>query len=255
MFLRKLLNLNNKVVWALVDLLMIIVGVYCAFLIQQYSEGQRIQKEKEKIYSALKYELENFRIFMPGQSSYAASNVEKWREISSNGSYDNFSDWIFIQPQHTYQIIEYAIGIQDNNIVDFQLYNTLQRLYVTVKSLEHAERLIMETSQKYLLVTKNMGSIQVEVRNMDNLENFKRFIRFSDSRAASLMRVATISVEALEIINERIGETKRLELERNLIASQITSLGQKERAVAAVKQHFPHFTKEELEEIYDENAN
>lgn len=252
MFLRKLLSQSNKFAWVLVDLLVVIIGVYTAFLIQSYAEEQRVGQEKERIYSALKNEMENFRIFLPGRSSFTANKTEEWLKVYRSGEYSDFSNWIFIEPQYTYQIIEYAMEIEDNEIIDFQLYNTLQKLYVEIKKLEHAERLIMETSLKYRAASLQMGSQEYTTRIQDNMENFKMFIRFSESRAGTLMQVAKWSEEALKIINERIDPIKRKELEKALIESQIKSLGPKERAVGAVMQYFPDFTEEELGKIYDE---
>ncbi len=211
-----------------------------------------MEKEKEKIYSALKYELENFRIFLPGRSGYTASRVDQWTETYKNGSYIDFSNWIFIEPQYTYQIIEYAMSIEQNEIIDFQLYNTLQKLYVEIKKLEHAERLIMERSLKYKSINDKMGGVHSELRKRDNMDNFKMFIRFSESRASTLMQVANWSKEVLVIINDRIKPEKRKELEKNLIRSQIESLGPKEQAIQAVLQYFPDFSKEELEQMYDQ---
>ncbi len=255
MFLRKLIASSNKLTWVLIDLLVVIIGVYTAFLIQSYAQDQRVEKEKERIYSALKYELENFRIFLPGRSSYTSGKVSEWTEVYKNDSYIDFSNWIFIEPQYTYQIIEYAMSIEDNEIVDFQLYNKLQKLYVEIKKLEHAEQLIMQTSLKYQSVDDRLSSTQSIERRLDNLDNFKMFIRFSDSRASTLLQVAKWSGEALFILNDRIGPAKRKELERALIKSQIKSLGPKDRAVPAVKQYFPEFSESELEELFEQNAN
>ncbi len=255
MFLRKFLTNSNKLAWVFVDLLVVIIGVYTAFLIQNYAQEQHIEKEKERIYSALKYELENFRIFLPGRSSYTANRVSEWLEVYRNNNYEDFSNWIFVEPQYTYQIIEYAMSIEDNEIVDFQLYNKLQKLYVEIKKLEHAERLIMESSLKYQSLNDKISAVEAEARKLDNLDNFKMFIRFSDSRASTLGQVAKWSDEALQILNGRINPIKKKELESQLIKSQIKSLGEKEQAIQAVKQYFPDFSDEELEELYDPSEN
>lgn len=255
MFLRKLLSDSNKITWVFIDLLVVIIGVYTAFLIQSYAQEQRVEKEKERIYSALKYELENFRIFLPGRSSYTSGRVNEWTESYKEGKYINFSNWIFIEPQYTYQIIEYAMSIEDNEIVDFQLYNRLQKLYVEIKKLEHAEQLIMERSLKYKSINDKLSVNQSEERKLDNMDNFKMFIRFSESRASTLMQVAKWSGEALVILNQRIGPTKRKELERELIKSKVNSLGPKEEAIKAVKQHFPDFSEEELKDLFEEGGS
>ena len=58
MFLRKLFASDKKLGWVIIDLFVVIIGVYCAFLIQNSATAQQDKKEQTKIYSALKMELE-----------------------------------------------------------------------------------------------------------------------------------------------------------------------------------------------------
>lgn len=51
MFLSKLFRRkpNTRGGWVLVDLLIVFIGVYCAFLIQTWSEEQNYQKENPQV--------------------------------------------------------------------------------------------------------------------------------------------------------------------------------------------------------------
>ncbi len=252
MFLRKIFSVNNKFTWVLIDLMIVIIGVYCAFLIQNYAVKQRDHKERVKVLSELKYELEYFRTILPGRASYAWKNVNQWKETQERGSYVDFSNWIFIPPQRNYKTIEYALGIENYEVIDYQLFNQLQALFVTIKSLESAETLIMETSRKYKSIHENMTPEERLNRGVDNKENFEWFIRFFESRAANLKLVAEKSTSTLEVINDQLGPRLRKELETKLIQKQIPDYSSKEEAITAGRHAFPNFTKEELEAIYDQ---
>ena len=49
MFLRKLMNIGNKGKWLALELLVVFIGVYLAFLFQSYAENIKLEKEKEKV--------------------------------------------------------------------------------------------------------------------------------------------------------------------------------------------------------------
>jgi hypothetical protein len=252
MFLRKLFNTNNKFTWVLIDLLIVIIGVYCAFLIQNSSSLEKDRKEQEKVFTALKYELEHFRLTMPGMSGYAKKQVEKYMPIYQSEEYANFTDWRFIQPQYPYQVIEYAINIQNTDIVGFELYSNLQKLFVEIKKLEHAESLIMETSMRYQSLPAGLAksSPTYQIVWANNYDNFRRFITFMDDRSRTLQAVADASQTALPIINRELGPVKTKEIETQIILSNAYRVKNEDQALAFATQAFPNFTEEEIKRLY-----
>lgn len=253
MFIRKLFNISDKIKWLSLELVVVFIGVYLAFLFQSYNENRRLSGEKEKVYTALKYELEYFRVDLPGRASYARSEVRKNRELLREGNYIDYSLWIYLEPQYAFQIIEYAINLEDTNIIDFQLYNQLVTLYSNIKRLSHAESMIMETSQRYVPVLADVSdnSREAKLREADNLQNFSRFIKFMNSRAGSLQSVAVESDNCLKIINQLMDPELRKSIEEDLIRSRINDFESLEDAQNAVRSLYPDFTEEEVKAIYE----
>ena len=110
----------------MLELAIVFVGVYLAFVLQDFSEDLQEAREQDKIYRALKYELEGFRFLMPGQAAYATGVRNQMQTGLDNGRITDFSEWRFIAPQYDYQIIEYAINVQNSEIVDFALFERLK---------------------------------------------------------------------------------------------------------------------------------
>ncbi|NVJ47731.1 MAG: hypothetical protein HWE07_11410, partial [Cytophagia bacterium] len=54
MFIRRLFNIGEKAKWIIVELFVVFVGVYMAFLFQQYAEDQKLRQEKDKVLMSLK---------------------------------------------------------------------------------------------------------------------------------------------------------------------------------------------------------
>lgn len=253
MFLRKLFKVGDKARWLALELLVVFIGVYLAFLFQSYNERIKESKEKEKVFSSLKYELEIFRVLLPGQAAYAKGLGESFLPKLRNGQYVDFSDWRFIEPQYTYQIIEYAIGLENTNIVDFQLYDRLQSLYTVIKKLEHAERLVMAMGHQYRAIPADLPktSNEYKLRKADNLLNFQRFIVFMRDRANNLQAVAEESAACLEIINALMDPTNRRAIESDLIINNAHKFGSLEKVLPQLKELFPDFSVDEIKELYN----
>lgn len=252
MFLRKLFNAENKFTWVLIDLLIVVIGVYCAFLIQEYAVNQKTIKEKDKILTALKYELEFFRIQMPGRGGFSENQANKWRKLYDSGTYYNYSTWRFVEPQYNYQIVELSINTENTEIIDFDLYQALQELFVQIKRIEYSERLLTEIGMRYQSIPNSLkrGSPEYDILWATNYENFQRLIQFMVDRSGNQKRLGSKSAEALLLVNERLSPSRKKEIELKLIESNLDRVRNEEEAVAVSTQLFPDFTDQEIRELY-----
>lgn len=254
MFLRKIFSSNNKFVWVIIDLLIVIIGVYCAFLIQSYAEDQKNKKERDRVETALKFEIEAFRFVMSEVSAGMGSYAKELNEIRAENNYVSFADYRFIEPQYDYQTVQYALNLQSSEVVDFQLYNVLQKLFVEIKKIEHAERLLTEVSAKYRTIPSNLRKSTPEYKLTwsENYDNFIRFATLIADRGRIAERVAEASSEALVLLNERMGPKKTKEIEKQIFVQNIHLPRNEEEAVFLAKKYFPKFSEEEIRKIYRE---
>lgn len=244
---------RGKWAWAFVDLLVVIIGVYIAFLIQSSAAGQKEKREQLKIYSALKMELEAFRVGFP---QFAAGNISFLEEIKDDDNYD-ISGWRFIEPQYGYQILEYALSIQNTDIVDFQTYENLKTLFVRIKQLEHMERLITDAAGEYQYLIPELDNnhpmnLERKANNRSRIDRFKMFLR---GRAGALNNVAEITQPLLESINQHLGPELKLEIDKRYIKENVGWIGNEEQAVGMITKYFPHITPEEASHLYNEAAS
>lgn len=252
MFLRKLFASENKFAWVLIDLLIVIIGVYCAFLIQNYAENEKNLKERDRIITAMKYEMEAFRFQMSQISLGMRREVRVFNSYLSQQTYPNFSDARFIEPQYEYQSIEYALKLQNSAIIDFELYLKLQNIFVEIKKIEHVERLLTETSRRYQTIPASIPSSSIEYKlvKAENLDNFVRYEILTRDRGQVSARLAMASTDALTIINERLGPERAKEIEKELILGYAPNFDNEEEAIQIGLQYFPHFSKEEMASLY-----
>lgn len=254
MFARKLFKVGNKGRWLVVELLIVFIGVYMAFLFQNYGEERKEDKERQRIFAALKIELEHFRVVMDGRATFTLNRYRDLRAVLNRGEYTDFSDWRFLEPQYAYQVIEYAINHQNTDIIDFDIFKSLQVLHSTIKRLEHAERMVMEMAQRYKPIPANMPKSDplTMALEAENLRNFGRFMIFFRDRGNNQRLVARESVDCLELINKNMDQSSRKLIERDLILSQINDVKSVEEAIETVKGLFPNFTEQEVRDMYNE---
>jgi hypothetical protein len=237
--------------WILIDLIVVIVGVYCAFLIQSSAEERTNRKEQEKVLSALKMELDMFRISFPQFAQYNADQYNN--QFKDTDDYD-ISDWRFVEPQYAYQIIEYAINIQNNEIIDFELYDQLQKLYVMIKNLEFVEREVHTQAARYKKLVEELARNHPEnlARKADNLQTFYRFKIFIRARINILMRSAQQSQKILPIVNKQLGDALKKEIELRFIEENIQALqiASEKEAIQTAQKYFPDISETEVVEIF-----
>lgn len=252
MFLRKIFSTQNRFLWVLVDLLIVIIGVYGAFALQSKAENEKNRQEQVKVLSSLKYELEHFRYRMFETNLGMMATYKKIKPLADEGRYSNYSDFRFIEPQYEYQTIRYALNLQNNEIVDFELYDVLQTLFVEVKKIEHVERLLTETARNYRSIPKNItkNSDAFHLIVSENQDNFERFVILIKDRAEIANRVSQASSEAIPLINERLGDKLSREIELKLIKQNIDMARNEEEAVYLVNKFFPSFNEKEIRKIY-----
>ena len=254
MFLRKIFATDNKFVWVLIDLIIVIIGVYCAFLIQSYAEKKKTDREKEKIFSGLKYELEIFRFSGSEISAGVKQNIVQWEQKIAEEKYHDFSGGRFIEPQYSYQIIELSININNSDIIDFEFYEALQNLYVEIKKVEHSERLLTEVAMRYHLIPESIdqNSKEVVLMRYENFNNFRRYVRFTKDRGNIMTRIVEASQRALDLINQRLSPGKRKAIEENLIRNKMQDFPNEKIALQIARQFFPNWTEEEILELHRE---
>ncbi len=230
----------------LLELIIVFVGVYCAFLFQNYSEQRKIEAEKEKVMIGVKEDLEYFRIYFPDFAGLP--QVEEWRETIANEKYIDFSGWRFIQPQYDYIAIEYALSA-DAEVIDFELNSAIAEIYQELRKLEHVELILNELAMRYQAIPE--GSKDNEsVRNahLNNYSIFKRFTERYADRASIMQRIAEKSSEHLPMINSYFSPQELKEIEILLIRKNVTVQNEQEIEfyINVLNEFFPNLSEEEL---------
>lgn len=256
-FLKRLTG-SLKIKWQVLflELFIVFIGVYLAFLLNNYQENQKIRKEGEKIWSTLKIELEDIRLSFPQFAHSQKVQNEKWDSLFSAQEVGQIYTWRFIQPQYDFATIQYAIDTRESKIIDFDLYNSLTKLYLDIQKLEHTETLMTNTSLNYKNIHSSLPKNSKEFLMMtaENRITFYRFIDFAKIRAEILERIGEISKDILIIINQKLGKTKQIQLEKNYIRQRMVKVlneRPKEVIIQKIQKAFPSINTNEIAALYE----
>ena len=242
---------KQGVKFLLLELVVVFLGVYLAFLFQSYSENQKLESEKEKIMIGLKNDLEYFRIFFPGLSANMKGTIKEWDELIENEKYRDFSSWRFIQPQYDYTVVEYALNV-GAEVIDFDMNSDLSKLYTELEKLRQAEELITEIALTYKAVPANLErTAEVQLVHANNLLNLERLRNRAVDRVGIMDRIAELSAQNLVRVNNEFSPKELKEIELLLISKRDIPDNEQEKQFyfRALKEYFPHFTDEEIKKV------
>lgn len=249
---------NTGVKWYswLIDLLIVFIGVYLAFLFNGYSESQKNRQQQIKVLNSLKYELEILRFKMPETEAYQADEIKKWQAAMAKDSIIDFYHFLFIQPQYDYTALEYAININEVEVVNYELFSSLRKLYNDIKRLESSENLMTNTAEQFRSIPTEVkkSSTEYQARFADNRFYFFRFIKYAQARKENMGRIAESAKAALIHINKNMDHAQRISIEKELLIrhlQRLQKLPPKLAALEGIKRFFPHFTKKEWQPILD----
>lgn len=253
MFIRKLFKISDKAKWLTLELLIVFIGVYLAFLFQSYSEDRKLGKEKEKVLVSLKLELEEFRTSFPRFADYQESKTKEWDSLYNLGIYEQYYQWRYLEPQYNFKIIEYAINQEGTDVIDFELYESLSKLYGEIRQLEHAERMMTEYGGKFSIIPSqlNADSPEALILKSQNRFHFYKFRGFARDRTGDLRRVANRSEELVKIVNEQLGPKKVREVELGMISDYLDAGIDADFIKSIFLENFPAYTAEELDEEFE----
>jgi len=244
-----------KINWQtlLLELLVVFIGVYLAFLLNNFQENQKVKNEEHKVMTSLKKELDVIGLTFDNMANYQKSKAEECDSLLRIDEIPRFYDWRYIQPQYNYAVLEYAINVQDARIVDFELYEKLVPVYREMEKLIFAENLMTEWAGKFHNMPPELDSLDVEYqkRRADNRFSAYKFTVYAYDRASIMKRLVEFSRDALAYIDKHIEPAERLAMEKELIITMVEKLDAIEDDEAWSdlmhwsNQHFTHITAEE----------
>lgn len=182
------------------DLAIVITGVTVAFLLNNWNIHQSDQAERVKVITSLQRELKTMTEFFPSMALYQENMSTTWDSLHQRGLHSDFHHYYYLQPQHNYSVIEYAINTRNSAVVSFHLYEQLLILYKLIKMLEESEVYMTQVALEY---RPALGK-DYEAVHQHNLFLYHRFIGFSRNRSRSLREANRVAQEIVVLLEREL---------------------------------------------------
>lgn len=239
----------------LIELFVVFCGVYMAFYLNDRAENAKVNKQSVRILKSLRIELEQMRIFFPGQANYMRTRVEEWSELYNNKEWGEFYDWRYLQPQYNYTVLEYALNERESDIIDFEMSKELMQVYRNIQQLIESENAMTAMGYAYhpSLANVKEGDPLYQQRN-ENLFHFYKFINAATDRANSLDEVAVYANNALALIEAKFTRQENLdmivELSQYFIDNGNSNFSREQMGPLLIDA-YPQYTKEEIDYVLE----
>ncbi len=238
----------------LLELLIVFSGVSLAFMLNDYSERQKLAGQKTKVLVSLKKELELVRIQFPGQSDYQQSKLKEWLHEAKSGDFAGFSNWRYIQPQHNYTVLEFAINSREAGVVDFGILQCLLKAHQDLKKLEYTEEKITTLALRYRPLPKPADSLLFAYRQQEETNRFlfNRFRSYSMDRAYLLSNSASLAAGALALINAQLPAKTIAAIEIEIMAELLAGMDGMafDQHLGFIKKSFPAMSQKDIEKVF-----
>ncbi|MEM6298663.1 MAG: hypothetical protein AAF740_08255 [Bacteroidota bacterium] len=247
---------SSKALTYFIELLIVFVGVYLAFVLNKSQEAQKVENERVRVLTALKYELEKLRLFVPMGANYMEEKLAEWNQAAENDSIADFYSWRYLEPQYNYQIMEYALNNQEPDVVSLELYTELSKAYTIIRHLEQAERRMTAFADQFKNMPKTLDkeSNEYKTRRADNFFYFYKFRSAAYDRKNILAELESVSAGVLETINKQFDDQKLKEIEIELVKEAVKRMDEDEidGFKEKIMSNYKRFTEEELDRIIKE---
>ncbi len=135
----------------LAELVIVFVGVYGAFLFENYNEARKRNEERQKVYQALRNEIGSLRTTFASIAGYQVKyNRELKAKIDRGETPDEVRRLRYVAPQYSLEVLENALRFNSFELLDLPLHIQLSRYHSLIQMLGYAEQKITQLSESYV---------------------------------------------------------------------------------------------------------
>lgn len=191
-----------------VELVVVFLGVYLAFVLNNYREKRQIDQERQKVLIGLLEGFREIRGALPGNLAFHKNLQSEVDSVIREGVIPSqLSYWRFLQPQYNLSLIDYALQLKGEDIIDRELYLHLSGTLVNAKKLMYTEEKLTQLSldyEDYIAGSSLLSNAEINRRKVDNFQRAKRFNKFLEDHVQVLSRIIENSDETIALIEQRI---------------------------------------------------
>ena len=135
----------------LAELVIVFVGVYGAFLFENYNDARKRNEERQKVYEALRNEIGSLRTNFAAIATYQVKFNRELKEKIDRGETPNEVRHLrYVAPQYSLEVLENALRFNSFELLDLPLHIQLSRYHSLINMLSYTEQKITGLSESYV---------------------------------------------------------------------------------------------------------
>ena len=175
-----------------VDLIVVFIGVYLAFIFAEYQQDLQKQKETKKIISLLQIGVSRLEGSFSGAVGYHEQYAENFTTSLETGEIPHYGFQTYVAPQYPIDVIKYISTSESYELFDLDLYVLLTEYSGAVQRIMYVEKRIVELADKYQPLPAETDP-QYQQMYRQQLHNAKRYLQYMNMRGEIAGRLATMS--------------------------------------------------------------
>jgi len=173
-----------------IELLIVFIGVYGAFSLNNYNESVKTSQNRIKVYHSLSEQVRDLNSTFSSIASYHdKANMEFKNNLQNESFLVGLEHFRYIAPQYSVEVIENALRYNTFEILDLEMHNLLGKFYSEIQMLIYVEQKITETSEKFVFLDPANLPARKELQHWSYtyLEDRKSILKHLESRSAELL--------------------------------------------------------------------
>ena len=131
------------------ELVIVFVGVYLAFLFTDYKEQQRTAAEIERVATLMQVGLDRYEELFEGFAQRHAIKNEEFRQQLENNQIPVFYDTYYAAPQYPVDVINFVLTREGYEVFSLDFYVPLTSFAHSIQRVMYVEEKLVQLGEQY----------------------------------------------------------------------------------------------------------
>ncbi|WP_395373301.1 hypothetical protein [Marinicella sp. W31] len=177
----------------LVDLIVVFIGVYLAFIFAEYQQDQQRHKETQKVIGLLQIGVSRLESSFNGAVGFHERFDENFSAQLEAEVIPHFGFQTYVAPQYPIDQIKYIITSESYDVFDLDLYVWLTEYSNAIQRIMYVEEKIVQMSDRYQPLPPESDPAYARIYGQQ-MYLAKRYLQYMNMRGEISGQLANMSV-------------------------------------------------------------
>lgn len=175
------------------ELIIVFLGVYLAFLFTSYNEKQRTQAEIERVAALMEVGLDRYEELFAGFAQRHAIKNEEFRQQLANNQIPVFYETYYASPQYPVDVINFVLTREGYDVFSLDFYLPLTSFAHAIQRIMYAEEKLVQLGERYRRLPSPESATYQQVFNEQYIlaQQYYRYLEMRRTIAEDLSQQAS----------------------------------------------------------------